>query len=307
MTSAQPVHPVRHATLKLNGAAFHVAEAGEAGRPLVVLLHGFPECWYSWRHVIDALAAEFHVVAPDNRGFNLSEQTQDAAAYTPAALCADVLALLDHYGAARCLLAGHDWGGVLAWYFAAVHPERVERLLILNAPHPNRLQWALDNDPRQRAASQYMARLRDSGCEARLEAAGGPEALWAMTLGGHERSGLVDAADKEVYLQGWRRPGALTAMLNWYRAAPFVVPGPDDGYGEDRQHLVGDVRVQAPTQLVWGMRDELLLPVLLTGLEAFVPQLDIVRIADAGHGLLHEQPLATAQHVRAFMLQERAS
>ncbi|WP_181372976.1 alpha/beta fold hydrolase [Massilia glaciei] len=300
MRPAGSLHPVRHATVSLDGAPFHVAEAGEAGAELAILLHGFPECWYSWRPVMQALAPDFHVVAPDNRGFNLSDKTAPTSAYTPEALCGDVLALLRHYGAERCVLVGHDWGGVLAWYFAARHPECVTRLVILNAPHPNRLQWALDHDPAQRAASQYMARLRDPGCEEGLGADG--EALWAITLAGHERYGLVDALDKEVYMQGWRTPGALTAMLNWYRAAPFVVPGADDGYDEDRQQLVGEVRVRAPTLLIWGMRDDILLPVLLDGLEAYVPNLEICRFEDAGHGLLHEKPSPTAQAVREFLL-----
>lgn len=293
---------VCHHTVLLGGAPFHVAEAGSG--ELVILLHGFPECWYSWRHVIDVLAPHFHVVAPNCRGFHGSDKSAPRAAYTPQALCCDVLALLQHYGAERCALVGHDLGGVLAWYFAARYPQHVSRMVILNAPHPNRFQWALDHDPAQRAASQYIGRLRAPGCELRL-GADHMEALWAMAFGALQARGAVSANDKAVYMQGWRAPGALAAMLNWYRAAPFVVPGLEDGYDTDRQDLIGALFVAAPTLVIWGMQDDVLLPVLLDNLVFHVGELEIFRLEGAGHGLLHEKPGPVACLVREFLLRGR--
>lgn len=293
---------IRHATVMLGGAAFHVAEAGQ-GRPsgeLVILLHGFPECWYSWRHLMNALAPNYQVLAPDLRGYNLSDTRAPLSAYTPGALCGDVLALIDHYGAQRCTLVGHDWGGLLAWHVAALHPQVVERLVVLNAPHPNRFQWALDHDRAQRAASGYIERLRAPGVEARL-LAGSPPALWEMTMAGLERSGAIGPLERDVYVDGWRRPGAMSAMLNWYRAAPFVLADEVEGEGSDHQHLIGQLHVSAPTLLLWGMRDPILLPLLLDGLVQYVPRLRIERVEDGGHGLLLEQPERTAALIGDFL------
>jgi pimeloyl-ACP methyl ester carboxylesterase len=304
MSAGHQAPGIRHTTVMLGGAPFHVAEAGDAGAPIAVLLHGFPECWYSWRSMMGALAPHFHVLAPDLRGYHESDIAAPQEAYTPAALCADILALLDHYGATRCVLVGHDWGGLLAWFFAALHPQRVARLVILNAPHPNRFQRALDHDPAQRAASQYIDRLRDPQCADRLMA-GGAQALWDMTLGGHERSGAMNAHDKSVYMEGWRKPGTVNAMLNWYRAAPFVLAAPEAS-SADHQHLIGQVNIAAPTLLIWGMRDDILLPQLLEGLERHVPQLEIERIDDGGHGVMHEQPQLVNALVGRFLLAQPA-
>ena len=289
---------IGHTEARLNGARMHLAHAGQG--ELVVLLHGFPECWYSWRRVMAELAPHCRVVAPDCRGYHLSEQTPDLDAYRTEALCRDLLALLEHEGVQRCVLVGHDWGGVLAWQFAARHPQQVSRLVIVNAPHPQRFQWALDHDPGQRAVSQYITRLRAPGCETRLEA-DGCAPLWQIAFADLERRGLVNAEDKAVYLEGWRRPGALTAMLNWYRAAPFVVPAMDEPFG-DRPGRPPETLVQAPTLVIWGMRDEVLLPVLLDGLEAHVAALQIVKVEDAGHGIVHEQPDLMARLIKEFVL-----
>jgi pimeloyl-ACP methyl ester carboxylesterase len=288
---------IKHAEVTLNGARFHVARAGTG--PLVVVLHGFPECWYSWRHVMAELAPYCRVVAPDCRGYHQSEKTPGLENYTTEALCRDVLALLEHEGAQQCVLVGHDWGGVLAWRFAARHPDRVSRLVILNAPHPARFQWALDHDPGQRAASQYVTRLRAPGCEQRL-GADGAAPLWHIAFAELEQRGLVTAQDKAVYLDGWRQPGALDAMLNWYRAAPFVVPALDEPYppGAPRPD---EPSIAAPTLLIWGMRDTVLLPVLLEGLKPHVPRLRVHKVPEAGHGIVHEEPQLVARLIHEFM------
>lgn len=294
---ASVTESIKHEHVLLNGARMHLAHAG-AGE-LLVLLHGFPECWYSWRHVMGGLAPNYRVVAPDCRGYHQSERTRDPDAYRTGALCRDLLALMDHEGAQRCILVGHDWGGVLAWQFAARYPQHVSRLVILNAPHPQRFQWALDHDPAQRAASQYITRLRAPACEDRL-GQDGCAPLWQVAFAELERRGLVNAEDKATYLQGWRQPGALTAMLNWYRAAPFVVPSMEEAF-ETAPGRPVEPPVQAPTLVVWGMRDEVLLPILLSGLEAHVPLLRIVRVEDAGHGIVHEQPLLVTRLIKEFL------
>jgi pimeloyl-ACP methyl ester carboxylesterase len=170
---------IEHEHVLLNGCRTHLARAG-AGE-LLVLLHGFPECWYSWRHVMTGLAPHFRVVAPDCRGYHLSEKTLDREAYRTEALCRDLLALLQHEGAQRCVLVGHDWGGMLAWQFAARYPQHVSRLVILNAPHPQCFQWALDHDPRSaRHRSTLPACARRNARRGSVRTTASPCGRWRL-------------------------------------------------------------------------------------------------------------------------------
>src|ERR1700712_2582822 len=152
-TDLQP----RHRTIATNGIHLHVVEAGPARGPLLILLHGFPEFWYGWHRQIEPLAAAgYHVVVPDQRGYNLSDKPEGIAAYNIDTLARDIVGLIDEAGAAKAYVAGHDWGGAVAWWLGIKHPERIEKLVLLNIPHPQVMRRALLKDSVQRKKSSYM-------------------------------------------------------------------------------------------------------------------------------------------------------
>lgn len=275
--------------VSLGPVQLNVAQTGLANDALMVCLHGFPESHASWRVYMHAFADRFHVVAPDNRGFGASDKPVAISAYMMQSIVGDILALVSHIGKKPFTLIGHDWGGIAAWHFAAQYPELLKRLIVLNAPHPTIFQQALINDPKQRAASQYMNRFCDPSCEERLMATG-LEVFWESLFGAHLARGAISEDDKRSHLECWSQPGALTAMLNWYRASEFVVaddsaPPPTTKFADPTP-----MGVDVPTLVIWGMQDQLLLPSLLDGLQRYVPHLTIKKIQSGGHGLIHEMP-----------------
>ena len=255
---------------------FHLVEAGHG--PLVLLLHGFPEFWFGWRAQIPAMAEHFRVVAPVLRGYNLSGKPRSG--YDIKTLAADVPALIRALGAERAHVVGHDWGGVVAWAAAMLHPEVVDRLAILNAPHPAAYLRELRRNPRQWLRSWYIGlfqapRLaewlltRGNGqgvADLLLSSTVDPECFWPDNLAPYRRAIL--------------RPGAARATLAYYRALVATPPG-------RVQQLVR--RIQAPTLLIWGMQDPALVPDLTEGLDDCVPSLRVEQIAEAGHWVQHEQ------------------
>lgn len=257
----------------------HYVEAGEG--PLVVLLHGFPEFWFGWRSQIPALAeAGFHVVAPDMRGFNLSSRPASVAAYDIDRLAADVRDLIRERGSARAFLVGHDWGGAVAWATASNHPDVVERLAVLNVPHPRRMLHGLRR-PRQLLRSWYMFFFQLPWLPELLLRARGWQGL---------RQGLSDAArpdafspqDVARYVEAWSQPGAVTAMLNYYRAVFRQTP----------KRAEARIRpLEAPTLVIWGERDRHLGAELAEPDRADVPNLErVVRLPDASHWVQHDEP-----------------
>ena len=238
---------VQTSVLSANGLRLNCAEAGPSDGPLVVLLHGFPEFWWGWRRQIPAFAgAGLRVMAPDQRGYNLSDKPTGARAYGLDTLAADVVALLHARGRDRCRLVGHDWGGLVAWWVATRHPEAVERLAILNAPHPAVLGAYARRHPRQALRSAYVGLFQLPALPERLLAAA-DFALLRRALVTSSRRGTFADADLAVYARAWSQPGALTAMLNWYRALP-------------QRPRVPDPQVAAPTLVLWGERDQALEP-----------------------------------------------
>jgi len=255
----------------VNGIRLHWVEQGEG--PLVVLLHGFPEFWYSWRHQIPALAARFRVVAPDMRGYNLSEKPPKG--YDPQTLTDDVRALIEHLGHQRAVIVGHDWGGLIAWAFAIRFPEATETLVILNAPHPGRFMEAV-RTPRQALRSSYVLLFRTPGLSELLL---GANRCWALARGMRRSAVNKDAFPDEVlerYREAMSRPGALTAALKYYRHASL-------------SKLPPDLSVRAPTLILWGEHDQALGRELTEGLERWVPDLT-VRYLDCGHWTQQERP-----------------
>jgi epoxide hydrolase 4 len=270
---------MRDGYAELGGARLHYVEAGEG--PLVVLLHGFPEFWRSWRFQIPALAAAgFRVVAPDMRGYNTSSKPAGVAAYDMDPLARDIRDLIRERGAERALLAGHDWGAAVAWGTAMNHPEVVERLAILNVPHPRRMLQGL-RTLRQLRKSWYMFAFQlpvvpERGLRA------GRFGFMRRVFAQEARPGTFGPEEIARYEEAWSQPGALTAMVNYYRAALRTTPG----RASARMRVV-----QAPTRVIWGERDRHLGAELAEPDRADVPHLErVVRLPQASHWVQHDEP-----------------
>ncbi|KQS02286.1 alpha/beta hydrolase [Sphingomonas sp. Leaf357] len=280
------------------GVTLDVATAGDPDNPAIVLLHGFPESHRTWRHVIPALAERHFVVAPDQRGFARSSKPADVADYTPDRMVADLIALADHYGIDRFTLVGHDWGGAIAWMAALTRPDRVARLIIINAPHPYVFQKTLFDDMAQREASQYITAFRNPSLEKHIESIG-LDAFFDGSFMKHTDFDKI-AAEKPVYLDQWSQPGAMTAMLNWYRASQVIVP-PMDSTPERPAYLDSPFPpITQPTLVIWGMQDKALLPSQLEGLDTLVPDLTLIHV-DAGHFVPWEAAEAVVNTITSWL------
>ncbi|MFH2008117.1 MAG: alpha/beta hydrolase [bacterium] len=267
---------LEHTRIRTNGVELHAVLAGPVDGPLVLLLHGFPEFWYGWRYQLGALAqAGYRVVAPDQRGYNTSDKPDGLSAYTLRELGRDVVGVLDHFGVGRGLLVGHDWGGAVAWSTALQHPDRVARLAVLNLPHPIVFARAV-RSYRQLRRSWYILAFQVPWLPEWFLRRNDFGAL-TTTLRHSIAPGRITAQDLDVYRQAYGQPGALTAMLAWYRAA---VRRPDAPL---RQR-----RVAVPTCLIWGKRDTAL------GWEMAAPSLDycdngrLHLLEQAGHFVQHD-------------------
>jgi len=282
------------------GVALNVAAGGARGGEAIVLLHGFPESHRTWREVAPALAGRHFVVAPDQRGFGASDKPAGVEAYRPERAVEDLVALADALGIGRFTLVGHDWGGAVAWLAALRHPDRIKRLAIVNAPHPLVFQKSLIDDPAQRAASQYITAFRNPGMEAGI-AAMGLDNFLEKSFGRHADLSLLSGAERQAYLDDWSRPGALTAMLNWYRASEISVPAPGEAAEAPAWTRLPFPRIIMPTLVIWALKDLALLPVQLDGLHDLVDDLRIVTIPEAGHFVPWEAPGPVIEAIRDFL------
>jgi pimeloyl-ACP methyl ester carboxylesterase len=281
---------LREGYADLGDVRLHYVEAGEG--PLVVLLHGFPEFWLSWRAQIPALAAAgLRVVAPDMRGYNLSSRPAAVAAYDLDLLAADVRGLILERGAQSAFLVGHDWGAAVAWATAMNHPEAVERLAILNVPHPRRFLRGL-RTPRQLARSWYMFFFQLPWLPERLMAAGN---WWGLRYPfEHDaRSGAFTPDDIAAYVEAWSQPGAASTMINYYRAL----------FRQPPWRAQARIRpVQAPTLVIWGERDRHLGAELAEPERDDVPNLDrVVRLPGASHWVQHDEPERVSELLIEFL------
>ena len=285
---------ITHHYADANGIRLHYAAAGSG--PLVLFLHGFPEFWYAWRAQLAEFGRDRLAVAPDQRGHNLSDKPAGAEPYKAKHLIADVRALALALGHAKFTLVGHDWGGAIAWSFAIAHPEMLDKLVIVNAPHPVPFARELGGNPVHQRASSYMNLFRDAKAE-RVMSEDNYRRLARMSVDWWSAS----EEDRRAYRDAWAQPGALTCMLNWYRASPFYPPVGDDPGAARLKLDPKDFIVPAPTLVIWGMRDEFLRPSLLDGLDACVPSLRIERIPEGTHWVIHEQPERVNALIRAFI------
>ncbi|MFS0772204.1 alpha/beta fold hydrolase [Sphingomonas sp. 1P08PE] len=277
------------------GVELDVQVAGPADAPAVILLHGFPESHRTWRHIVPDLARDHRVVAPDQRGYARSSKPAAVGDYAPDRIVGDLIALADTLGIGRFTLVGHDWGGAVAWMAALTRPDRVERLVIVNAPHPLIFQRSLFDDADQRAASQYITRFRDTNLDKGLVGTG-LERFFGSNFA-HHVTRAIAGEDKAAYLDEWSQPGAMTAMLNWYRASSIVVPAPGDDPPRPAFLAAPFPSVTQRTLVVWGTGDKALLPVQLDGLDALVPDLTVAKV-DAGHFVPWENPAGVIAAMR---------
>lgn len=290
---------IRHTNVITNGIRLHVAETGAPDAPLMVFLHGFPEFWYAWKRQLADFAPTHLCVAPDQRGYNLSEKPWDVAAYRAKHLIRDVLGLADHYGREKFTLVAHDWGGAIAWAFAMMHADRLDKLVMINSAHPATFQRDLAINADQIEASQYIRMFKTPEAEATLMA-NDLAGLWGR-FEPLMAAGKFTDADKAAYFANWREPGSLTGGLNWYRASPFEYPVAGDVKAEapelDRQKY----SVNVPTLIIWGEQDTALLPSLIDGIEEYVPDVTIRRVPHGSHWVVHEEPEQVTAWIREFL------
>src|SRR5712692_2606407 len=289
---------IEHEYAEVNGVRLHYATSGKG--KLILFLHGFPEFWYAWKNQLSDFGRDYQAVAPDLRGYNLSSKPAGVEPYAIPHLVGDVRALAAYLGASRFTLVGHDWGGVVAWATSFCHPELVEKLVIINAPHPAIFERELRANPAQQQASQYMLVFRSPQAEEILSS-NHCGALVEAVLAQGLRSGYFTEDDRSAYLEAWSQPGALTGGLNYYRAART---GPPAGSTELGAQLLGDLPspiVKVPTLVIWGERDIYLLTGNLDGLDRFVPNLRVLLIPDGSHWVVHEKPALVNAAIREFL------
>ena len=284
-----------------NGTRLHYASAGEAGRPLMLFVHGFPEFWYEWEAQLGEFGQDYFAVAPDLRGFNLSDMPTDLSAYKAKHIVDDLRLLAAHLGYDKFVLVAHDWGGAIAWNFAIALPHLLHKLVIINAPHPYLFMKALATDPHQKTSSDYMNWLRAEGSETALA-----KDDFALLHGFFNSLGQSDATwfTGEVvarYHACWSR--GLTGGVNYYRASPLHPPTDAHPGPLSLQMDPENFRVKVPTRVIWGERDTALPATLLDGLDAVVDDLRIERIAEGSHWVVHEQPARINQLIRTFLTQ----
>jgi len=290
--SRNPIRMIdlHHTTINTNGVNLHVVQAGPEGGPLVMLLHGFPEFWYGWRHQIDYLAEKgFRVWAPDQRGYNLSDKPQGIEAYNQPALADDVAGLIAASGREKVHLVGHDWGAAIAWWTAMKYPDKLEKLVILNVPHPIVSAKTITGHPEQRRKSWYIFFFQIPWL---------PEALsgmnnWNSTIQSLKRAmrpGTFTETDWAEYRKAWSQPGAFTAMLNWYRAAVKLRP-----------KLPPERIVSVPTRIIWGVHDVAIIREAAQMSLEFTTNGDLIYIEEAGHFVQHEEPARVNALIEEFL------
>jgi pimeloyl-ACP methyl ester carboxylesterase len=291
--------PIAHETVDVNGVKLHYAKAGSG--QLMLFLHGFPEFWYAWKDQLDEFGKDHLAVAPDMRGYNLSAKPDGVEQYRMPALVEDMRALATTLGASterKFILIGHDWGGVVAWATAMAHPDLIEKLVIINAPHPAIFQREIRNNPAQQKASTYMLMFRGPDAEKTLSA-NNYEMLVNAVLGPGLKQGHFTEADKAAYIEAWSQPGALTGGLNYYRAAQV---GPPSGAQTSANDFATAMpKINLPTLVIWGEKDTALLTGNLEGLDEHVTKVTIRRIPDGTHWVVHEKRELVNRYIRDFI------
>jgi pimeloyl-ACP methyl ester carboxylesterase len=302
----------RHEAARINGVDLHyvtvppdpeAVDHPTGAAPLVVLLHGFPSFWYAWRGQLDALAdAGYRVVAPDMRGYNRSSAPPGVDSYRPGELVGDVRGLIEHRGAPQATVVGHDWGGLVAWETAIREPDVVDRLAVLNAPHPAAYEQRVLQSPTQLLRSWYVAAFQLPWVPERLLSAGD----YALLERGFEETATPDAftpADVERYRAAMDRTDSLSGPINYYRAmaretieegVESLLPWEDER----------DRTVEAPTLVLWGEQDPALEAGLTDGLERWVPDVRVRRFPDSSHWVHLDASERVTDELQSFLMRQ---
>ena len=276
---------VEHRYADSDGVRIHYAVAGEG--PLVVMIHGLPDYWYSWRHQMNALQDRFKVAAIDQRGYNLSGQPQGVESYAMPLLVGDVAAVIAAEGAEKGIVVGHDWGGAVAWNIAMARPDLVDLLVILNLPHPNGLARELMNNPAQQANSQYARDFQQPGAHKMLTAEG--LARW-----------VSDEDARARYVEAFERSD-FEAMLHYYKANYPRADASDAGLTPPLPP-----KVQMPVLMFHGLEDTALLPAALNGTWNWLERdLTLVTVPGAGHFVQQDAAELVSATMRSWLLQRR--
>ncbi len=284
---------LKHDYILSNGIRLHYVTQGEG--PLMLMLHGFPEFWYSWRYQIPEFAKDYKVVALDLRGYNDSEKPQERAAYAMAELIKDVEGVIKGLGYERCVLVGHDWGGGIAWNFAYAHPEMLEKLIVMNLPHPAKFVQALRTNPQQMLRSWYILFFQLPLL---------PELMFQFDDYRACASAFIDTAidktaftpqDLEAYKDAAAKRGALTAAIDYYRNIFLGLLNQTEW----------DV-LQVPTLMIWGENDKFLGKELTYDTQAYVKDFQLRYIPNCSHWVQQEQPNLVNQYMREFLKSDRA-
>lgn len=273
------LNEIEEVFIETNGIKLHTIIVG-SGEPLI-LLHGFPDFWYSWSKVIPLLKDDFKLVIPDMRGYNLSDKPEGVENYKVEILLEDIKGLGEALRLGKFCLAGHDWGGVLAWIFAEKYPELLNKLIILNAPHHKIFAQKLKTDKDQQKASFYIFEFYKPNGEKFIV-----ENDYKVLRESVFNKNFSDS-DREKYLEAWSQPGAIVGGVNYYRA--------NRGF-EGWKGII-----EVPTLVLWGMKDITLRPQLLEGLSDYVKDLRIERHDKSSHWINHDAPEFVSSKIQEFI------
>jgi epoxide hydrolase 4 len=269
---------VKQGFVDSNGVKIHYATIGSG--PLIVMIHGFPDYWYTWRKQMEGLADKYQCVAIDQRGYNLSDKPQGVDNYAVPLLVGDVIAVIKHFGKDKAIVVGHDWGGVVAWQLALNAPQFVDRLIILNLPHPRGITRELAHNPKQQAASAYARNFQQDGAEAMIK----PEqlAFW-----------VTDPEAKQKYVEAFQRSD-IKAMLNYYKRNY-----PREPYQEDTSPVV---KTQMPVLMFHGLKDTALLSDALNNTWDWMGKdFTLVTVPDSGHFVQQDAADLVTRMMRAWL------
>ncbi|MBP3950984.1 alpha/beta fold hydrolase [Bacillus suaedae] len=284
------MNEIEHSYIETNGVTLHVAIAGQKDGPLVILLHGFPEFWYGWNQQVTPLVkAGYRVVIPDQRGYNLSEKPEEIDAYKLTTLRDDVIGIIDQLGYEQASIIGHDWGGAVAWYLAASHPSYVNRLIVINIPHPEIMKKALYTKPTQLLRSSYMLFFQLPTLPEKFLQSNQFQSLKTALRMTSNRN-TFDDHTLHMYLEAWSMPYSLTGMLNWYRAI--------------RRGSLNHVpisKITIPVCIIWGKNDQFLPLELAKRSLEMCQDGQLIAVDEATHWVHHEQPTILNQLIRQFL------
>ena len=296
-----------HSTrIPANGLEFETLIAGREGTPLVLFLHGFPEYAGAWSGMLPRFEDRYLAVAPNQRGYATSSKPAGVENYAVHLLATDMLLLAERFSPGRRFhLVAHDWGASVGYMMSFMAPHKLASFTVCNGVHPVPFQRSLADDPEQRAASQYIRFLRRDDSAAILTQ-NKCERLQQMMARGFDGGRWITDAMREGYLAAWQQPGAMEAMVSWYKATPLVVPEAGAPVTPEQRAALAaidldKVRVRMPHQVIWGQQDKALLPSARKGLDALCDDLTLHELPDADHWIIHQKPAEVTALIASFI------